>query len=61
MLTVKQGSSWAVSIAEVVVKILFAIRHYYIYRKKEPYEKQAFADRVGDTATGMLSNMPNLL
>ncbi|KAL8793859.1 MAG: hypothetical protein Q9195_003585 [Heterodermia aff. obscurata] len=41
-----QGGSWNVSIAEVVVKILFAIGHFYIYRKKEPLEKQNFADRI---------------
>ena len=46
------------SVAEVVAKVLFAIGHYIIYRKKDPLEKQAFADRLGDASTGFLSDIP---
>ena len=42
---------------EVVVKVIFAIGHFYIYRKKEPLEKQNFADRIGDASTGFLSDV----
>lgn len=53
----EQGSSWKVSIAEAVAKVLFAVGYFYIYRKKDPLEKQSFADSIGDASTGMLSGI----
>lgn len=50
----EKSGSWFLSIAEFVVKIVFAVGHYYIYRKKEPLEKRDFADGIGDATTGLL-------
>ena len=55
-LTFSQSRSWEVSIAEVVVKILFAIGHFVIYRKTRNDEKQHLANGIGGAGTDFLEN-----
>ena len=55
-LTRAQSRSWEVSIAEIVVKILFAIGHFVIYRKTRTGEKQNLADGIGGAGTDFLED-----
>lgn len=34
---ITQSSSWYVSVAEVVAKVLFAVIHFFLYRKKQKH------------------------
>lgn len=56
-LMMSQSKSWEVSVAEVVVKIAFAIGHFVVYRKTRGDEKQHFADGVGGAGTDFLEDV----
>ena len=51
-----QSRCWQTAIAEVVVKFLFAIGHFIIYRKTRKDEKQHLADGVGGAVTGFIED-----
>ena len=55
-LTVDQGWSWGFSIAEYVVKIIFAVGHFYLHRKVQG-EKQSLADNAGGATSDLLQNV----
>lgn len=57
MLNSCQATSWEVSIAEVVIKVLFAVGHFVIYRKKRADEKTHLAEGIGDAATGFAQDI----
>lgn len=44
------------SLAEIVVKVLFAIGHFVIYRKTRDDEKKNLADSLGGAATNLLES-----
>ena len=39
--------------------MIFALGHYYLYRKKEALAHRDFADGVGDATTGFLPYIIN--
>ncbi len=45
-----------VSLAEVSVKVLFAVGHFFLYRKTNKDEKQNLADGLGGAASDLLQN-----
>ena len=52
----KQSRSFEVSVAEAVVKILFAVGHFIIYRKTREGEKRNLADGVGGAVEGLVEH-----
>ena len=56
-LTRAQSRSGDFSIAEVVIKVLFAIGHFVIYRKTRKGEKQNLADSIGGAGTDFLEDV----
>ena len=52
-----QSRSWEVSVAEVVIKLLFAVAHFVVYRKTMEGEKERLADQVGDGMAGFVHDM----
>ena len=51
-----QSRSWEISIAEVVLKIVFAVGHFVIYRKTRADEKQHLANGIGGAGTDFLED-----
>ena len=57
-LIVEKSNSWIVSIIEVVLKVIFAIAHFFLYRKAQEGEKQRLADQLGGGASDLLQALP---
>lgn len=51
-----QSNSWSISLAEVAVKVIFAVGHFFLYRKTRTDEKKNLADGLGDATSDLLQN-----
>lgn len=52
-----QSNSWRVSLVEVGTKVVFAVGHYFIYRKTRTDEKKNLAEGLGDATSDLLQNV----
>jgi len=51
-----QSSSWEVSLAEIALKIVFAVAHFILYRKTREGEKQRLANEMGSAFTSLVED-----